>query len=92
MEEMFSEKALQLVDALLSGDLLDNTILMDARAHGWFDDYRLVFGRYNKVEGSMARFFASNRAAVSSSHSSQGSLAGSRPARDKFGSGGTREG
>ncbi|KAJ7697313.1 hypothetical protein B0H14DRAFT_3529387 [Mycena olivaceomarginata] len=40
MAEMFSEEALQLVDALLSGDLLDNTILMDVRAHGWFDDYR----------------------------------------------------
>ncbi|KAJ7306736.1 P-loop containing nucleoside triphosphate hydrolase protein, partial [Mycena albidolilacea] len=50
MEEMFNEEALQLVDTLLSGDLLDNTILMDVRAHGWFDDYR--FGIWPEVTAS----------------------------------------
>ncbi|KAF7349801.1 hypothetical protein MVEN_01280200 [Mycena venus] len=49
MEEMFSKEALQLVEALLSGDLLDNTILMDARVHGWFDDYR--FGIWPVQQG-----------------------------------------
>jgi hypothetical protein len=37
---MFSAEALKLVKRLHETDLVDNTILLDARVHGWFDDYR----------------------------------------------------
>ncbi|KAJ6468724.1 hypothetical protein C8R45DRAFT_1017434 [Mycena sanguinolenta] len=40
LEQMFSAEALELVENLHQKDLLDNTILMDVRAHVWFDDYR----------------------------------------------------
>jgi hypothetical protein len=41
LEQMFSAEALEVVENLhQKKDLLDNTILMDVRAHVWFDDYR----------------------------------------------------
>ncbi|KAJ7710954.1 hypothetical protein B0H17DRAFT_1124034 [Mycena rosella] len=40
--QMFSKEAFKKVKelGLLTKDLTENTILMDARAHAWFDDYR----------------------------------------------------
>jgi hypothetical protein len=46
---MFSAEALELVKDLHEQDSLDNTILMDARAHMWFDDYR--FGIWPVQQG-----------------------------------------
>jgi hypothetical protein len=42
MEQMFSKDAFKMVKqlGLHKKDLTLNTILMDARAHAWFDDYR----------------------------------------------------
>ncbi|KAJ7177320.1 hypothetical protein C8R43DRAFT_942585 [Mycena crocata] len=42
MRELFSAAAFEMVKRLRlhEEDLLVNTILMDARVHGWFDDYR----------------------------------------------------
>jgi hypothetical protein len=48
MEKMFSTEALALLGDLGGKDLIDNTILMDARVHMWFDDYR--FGIWPVLE------------------------------------------
>lgn len=42
MEQMFGKDAFKMVKdlGLHQKDLTLNTILMDARAHAWFDDYR----------------------------------------------------
>jgi hypothetical protein len=42
MKQLFSTDAFKMVKelGLHEQDLLINTILMDARVHGWFDDYR----------------------------------------------------
>lgn len=40
MAHLFSEDALKVVAPLAGKDSVKNTILMDARVHKWFDDYR----------------------------------------------------
>jgi hypothetical protein len=57
MEEMFSKEALKLVKDLQDKDLLDNTILMDARAHAWFDDYRFGIWPLQEEERWFGKIF-----------------------------------